>query len=307
MPNVLTLTVEDPDEILNSGAYGANADIRVQAGPDSSGPFADLTGTGSTPLVPVVTQTFTYTAYDPNGTSSDWYRTRFENVGATRLSDWSDPFQVGDETGGYLCSLFDVLQELGETGTNTARDEALLEKIRQVSAAIEGYCGRWFAPRPSNPASTTTYRFNTEAGYSLSIRRGIRTITSLNVAAWDQPDTGGTYTAALSTDYSIQPPLMDRDIGWPGTRVVFLGQASGTTNYFVDALNGAEITGSFGFAAVPWDIQGVAVRAAVRRYIGKGGGGVSVAVGPKGTEILLPDMSGADRLVLDGYKRLVNG
>ena len=53
---------------------------------------------------------------------------------------------------------------------------------------------------------------------------------------------------------------------------------------------------------MPYDIQGVAIRAVIRRHIGKGGGGTAVAIGPEGTEFLLPDMSGADRRVLEYYR-----
>jgi len=91
---------------------------------------------------------------------------------------------------------------------------------------------------------------------------------------------------------------MDRDVGWPATSIVL---NSTSALRLTSASFGAEIVGAFGFAAVPADIQGVAIRAVVRRFIGKGGGGVSVAVGPAGTEFLLPDMSGSDRSTLDFY------
>jgi hypothetical protein len=299
----IKITVENPDEILNAGLFGAGAIIRVQWSATETGSFADVSGTGSTPTIPVVAATRSYSGYDPVGTASLWYRTRYENAGATRLSDWTAPFQPGDETGGLLCSLYDVQQELG--GENTAdanRDENILEKIRQVSAAIEGYTGRWFAPRPLS--GTTVYRTHTRFGYVLRIPKGIRSITTLGIAVIDQPDTGGTYTTATSTDYYIDPPAIERDANWPGTAIWFRSIAS---QRFYNASFGAEITGQFGWASVPADIQGVAVRAAVRRYIGKGGGGTAVAIGPAGTEILLPDMSGADRLTLASYRVPVVG
>lgn len=298
MPNILKITSEDPAEILNAGAYGAGALIRVQSAATEAGAFADLSGAGSTPTLTVISTVKAYTAYDPNGTVSTWYRTRYENVGATRLSDWTAAFQTGDETAGYLCSVYDVQQELGnEVGADPNADENVLEKIRQVSVAIEGYCGRWFAPRPLS--GTTTYRVGTSTLQRIRISKGVRSITSLGIATSNQPATGGTYTLANAADYWLDPPDMDRDVGWPATSIILNSTSS---LRFAYATFGAEIVGAFGFAAVPADIQGVAIRAIVRRFIGKGGGGVSVAVGPAGTEFLLPDMSGADRSTLDFYR-----
>lgn len=299
MPNIVKVIVENPDEILNTGAYAAGAVIRLQTGATETGSFADVTGTGSTPTIAVVTATRSYTGYDPNGTASSWYRTRYENAGGTRLSDWSAAFQVGDETTGLLCSLYDVQQLLGDTSTNVNRDELILEHIRQVSRAIENYTGRWLAPRPTNPTSTATYRFHTEYGFTLHIPRGIRSITTLNIATEDQPLTGGTYTA--STDHYIDPPPSERTdpVNDPGVWVRLRWNGS---SVFYDAAHGAEIVGTFGYAVVPADIQGVAARAAVRRVIGKAGG-PAIAVGPNGTDFFLPDMSGADRATLDWYKR----
>ena len=89
------IEVEDPDALLNAGMYGAGAVIRLQWSATAAGSYADVSGTGSTPTIALVTLTDSYTGYDPVGTSSTWYRTRYENAGATRLSDWSAVFQPG--------------------------------------------------------------------------------------------------------------------------------------------------------------------------------------------------------------------
>lgn len=306
MPNVLHLTVENPDEILNAGAYAAGAVIRVQWSATQGGTYADLTGTGSTPTVAVVTLIRSYTAYDPAGVALTWYRWRFENAGATRLGAWSASFQAGDETAGLLCSLYDVKQELGITGTTD--DEVILEKIAQVSSAIEHLIGQWMAPRPTDPASTMTLLFDVEWGRwahrSLLLEygdrlTGIRAVTAVGIAIQSQPETGGTYTAATVSDFFMRPkPTADG----PALRLEITQYPTGSANLFYPGYNTVQVTGSFGFASVPADIQGVAIRAVVRRFIGKGGGGVAVATGPSGTEILLPDMSGIDRATISQYK-----
>ena len=86
MPNLVRVLVENPDELLNAGAYGAGAVVRVQTSATQAGTYADVSGTGSTPTLALVTLIRAYTGYDPNGTVSSWYRTRYENAGATRLS-----------------------------------------------------------------------------------------------------------------------------------------------------------------------------------------------------------------------------
>lgn len=304
MPNILTLTCEEPDQILNAGAYGTAAKVQLQTSATEAGAFADVSGTGSTPTTTVLTGTRSYTAYDPNGTATSWYRTRYTTSdGTTRLSDWSAVFQVGDETAGLLCSTSDVEQLWGKTATANER-ELILETIRQTSRAIERATGRWLAPRPTASTSTTTFRFHTESGSELYIPRGIRSITTLGIATEDQPTSGGTYTTATSSGYYIDPPVSERiDSDAPGYWIRFRSNATGPAVSFVDAAFGAEITGSFGYASVAPDIQGVAARAALRRFIGKGSAGAAIAVGPTGTEFVLPDLSGADRQTILDYTR----
>ena len=86
----LTLPVRTPSAtVVLPGMYGAAAVFRVQSSSSETGTFADLTGTDSTPTVPIVSGTETYMATDPGGTSMSWYRARLEDSGATRVSDWS--------------------------------------------------------------------------------------------------------------------------------------------------------------------------------------------------------------------------
>jgi hypothetical protein len=94
MANVILITVIDSDDIVTTGMYGASAVTHVQSSSASDGTYADLSGTGSTPTVTIVSGTTYYKAYDPNGSTTTWYRARYENSGATRYSDWTDPFKA---------------------------------------------------------------------------------------------------------------------------------------------------------------------------------------------------------------------
>jgi hypothetical protein len=300
VPNSLTISVEAPDQILNAGLYGAGAVIRVQTSATEAGAFADVTGTGSTPTLPVVTLVRSYTGYDPAGIVSSWYRTRFENAGATRLSDWSPAFQVGDETAGLLCSLYDVSQEMFGTATVNANDqESILEHIRQVSDEIEDYVGQWLAPRPTNPASTTVLLFDVPFTYwrrSLLLESGrrlcgIRTLSALGLATQSQPESGGTYTSATLADAVLRPrPTADG----PALRIELL-ETSGSM--FYPGYNTVQATGSFGPASVAPRIQAVAIEAVKRRFLGKEG--VASVVGPDGGVQLLRGFSPDMRATLD--------
>lgn len=295
MANVGRVFVENPDEILNAGHSGAGAVIQVQR--DTAEAFTtpvDVT------TVPIVTAVRSYTFYDSAGTSSSWYRFRYETSAGVGTSDWSTPFQVGDEQAGLLCSLYDVKQRIGLSASNTEDDETILEFIRDVSVDIMGYTGRQFAPDPSS--GTKTYRLHTRAGYTLWVPKGIRSITTLGIATSDQPATGGTYTTAIASDYFLDPPEYERSYGWPATRIVFRS-AAGTR--FYNASYGAEITGAFGWATAPADIQGIAASAVIRRFAGKETATLAIALGPEAGIRLLRDITPAQQAKLDWYRQLL--
>ena len=303
MPNVLTLTTESPDSLLNAGAYAAGAVIRVQSSATEAGAYADLTGTGSTPTIPIITATRSYTGYDPNGGVSTWYRSRFENVGATRLSDWTPAFQVGDETAGLLCSVYDVAQRVTTSGVLGPNDtETILDLIREVSSEIEDYLGAWMAPRPTDPASTMTLTFDVERlSRSVALVRGnvyvgIRSVTAVATAIQDQPDTGGTYTAVTAADVLIRPhPTTET----PGIRLLLTGTSG---SLFYAGANTLQVTGSFGPAAVPYWLQGIAIAAVIRRWLGKETASPAIALGPDGGVRLLADISPGMHATLERHR-----
>lgn len=305
MPNIITLTVENADQLLNTGAYGTGALIRLQSATSEGGAYADVSGTGSTPTIALVSGTRIYTGYDPNGAISTWYRTRYENVGGTRTSDWSAEFQVGTETGAFLCSLYDAKQRLLPPGTtDTSEDENILGFIGQASRYIEMTTGRRFTPDPLS--GTRTYLFSpgsdcvaADGGRTLIIPRGLRSVTTVGYATTDQPDTGGTYTTITSTEYSLQPGTNGRAPGWPATRIVTLSTSAAR---FYNGLNTVSVTAAFGFAAVPADIERVALNLVVSLHRERGAsGGDSYTINVDGSRTYERFLSYSDRLTLDAY------
>jgi len=292
--NVVRTTVENAGELLNAAMYGAGAVVRLQSAAAEAGPFANEA------TAALVSGTRVYTLYDADGTSTTWYRVRYEDAGGTTTSDWSAPFQVGDEQAGLICSLYDVEQRTGTVSDNER--EMLIELIRDVTVEIERYTGRDF----TGARSDVTFRLHTRAGRTLWIPRGIQSVTTLKVATEDQPTSGGTYTTATATDYYLDPPEYERAPGWPATRIVFRSNPTGPIGAFYRAAFGAEITGRPGFAEVPGDVQRVGAEMVLSAFLTKGSGEAERAVvGPSGQPVILRDPR--HRAVLDGYRTPVAG
>lgn len=301
MPNILTITVETPDDVLNAGAYGAGALVRLQTAATEAGAYADVTGTGSTPTIAIVAATRSYTGFDPNGTVSSWYRTRYENVGGTRVSDWSSSFQVAPEGSGLICALWDVKQALGRASSDTSADEDILERIRDVTDEIQSYCGRWFVRQPASGTST----FLLDVPYAtreLWVPVGIASLTTLEVASESQPESGGTYTTVPAADWMLRPTETMRTTGFPATRICIRDNATGSVAYFPPGYNIVRGTGARGFASVPPSVRAIGERAVVASFLSKGSGAGGVAaVGPNGGTTVLRYISPADRERLDFY------
>jgi hypothetical protein len=294
MPNLIRVFVEDSDALLNVGMYDAGAIVRLQSCATETGAYVNEA------TAALVTLTRSYTLYDADGLSSTWYRTRYENAGGTVTSDWSPVFQVGAEEAGYLCSLEDVRQRLGLGLTDTTSDEDLAEFIRQVTTDILGHTGREFVG--SRADETRTFDA-AEYGTTLYIPGGIRTVTTLNIASSDQPDTSGTYTA--TTAYYIRPLPHDRTAGWPATRIDLIDGAC-----FYPGHSTVQIVGKFGWSAVPPDIAGIATSAVVRRFQARQSSstGVDLMVGSADMGFrTLAFLSPAERAKLDWYAVRTDG
>jgi hypothetical protein len=157
-----------------------------------------------------------------------------------------------------LCTLADVKIALKQPG---AADDAFIgQLITGVSDWIQEYTGRVLTPLVAQ-----TYTVDTGSGSQINVPIGIRTVTSLSIAATDQPDTGGVYTAVAAADIMVRPSPMDRKPGWPGLFIL----VRGTTARLSAALNGAVIVGDFGFAATPAEINRLAIEAVSLAYLNR--------------------------------------
>lgn len=168
-----------------------------------------------------------------------------------------------------------------------AVDQAMVvEIIEEVSDEIQHFCRRKLVPD-----NAATYTFDTALGHTLQIPRGIRSVTSMSIAATDQPDTGGVYQAVAAAAILLRPLPAELRPGWPPTEIRLLYSPIDTRLPFRTAANGATITGNFGFAATPPVIQRIALQAIVAEYLDRRAGGSRGAEG-----IDLPSLLNASQL-----------
>jgi hypothetical protein len=293
MANPLKIQVENPDDLLNAGVYGTGALIQIQSATTHGGAYADLTGTGSTPTIAIVSATYAYSGYDPNGASTTWYRTRYKNAAGSLTSDWSDEFQANGV--GY-CSLYDVKQRLGRTAlTDTADDENFADLIVTASDYIKGYTGRDFLPDYNTILTFDGYDA-IHGGRCLLIPRGVRSLSLVEAAAY----TGASFVTIPSTDHFLRPAAHERTPGWPATELWLTDQPSSATSQFMAGYGTVRLTGTFGFAAVPPRIEEVCLNMVVKMWASRQAGQADLTgAGDSASSTYSPSLSRRDAMTLD--------
>lgn len=142
--------------------------------------------------------------------------------------------------------------------TDATDDTYLGTLITDLSDWIQEYTGRTLAP-----AAGVAYVVDTAAGSVIPFPRGVRAVTSLQVASSDQPDTGGTYTAIAAADILLRPNSAYRKPGWPATEIWIRGSAAGR---LTTAINGASLVVDEGWAVTPPGVQRVVDDAVAAAY-----------------------------------------
>lgn len=231
MPNRIPIQVDDPDDLLNTGEYGAGAVIRLQTSATEAGVYADVTGTGSTPTIALVAGTTSYTGRDPNGTSTSWYRTRYENSGATRVSDWTTSFLAGALTA--YATLEDLLELTPEA--TTLSDNLLTDLLVRASAHIDARCGRDFYRHPQVTGTEIRY-FDGDGTDVLRVRERIVSISTLETG------DGTTFSTVTAGTYYLLPYNLA-----PGESYAAIYSETA----FPEGRRTVRITGAFGFSEVP--------------------------------------------------------
>ena len=296
--NRIQIPVDDPEALLVE--FGAGALIRVEKSSAGGGVgFAEI-GT-----VPLVASTTIYNYDHSAGITGDWYRARYSNAGNTLQSDYGAEIQGGVDAA--YASLAAVKQRMGikflpdGVTLDIADDEVLLDLIAEVTQWINTYTGRTFLPDP--PTGTKIYLFDgfeaDENGRLLTIPTGIRSITLLELAYY----SGGAFSTIPSTDYFLRPHAQDRDPGWPASELWMtdIPSSGNPQPMFTRGLDNIRITGTFGWAAIPKDIEDVTIRIVIDAFIARGNlGQAGNAV--LGQQAVAGHVSDIDQRVLSRYR-----
>lgn len=172
-----------------------------------------------------------------------------------------------------LCTTAQVKARVNPAGVSDSVDDTLIsELIDEVSAWVESYTGRSFI---AETASTYYLDGPAGGGYVLRVPKGVRSLTYVGIASSDQPDTGGTYTSVTVSEILLRPTAIDLPLGWPPTELRISRSAS-TISWWPGYQNGVKLTGNFGFATVPKDIEAVAIDGVVAAYQNRQNGASSI-------------------------------
>jgi Phage gp6-like head-tail connector protein len=125
-------------------------------------------------------------------------------------------------------------------------------------------------------------------GSRLWVAGGIRTLTQVRIASC----TGGTLTTATLGDFLLRPKAQDRRTGMPAMR---LDISDASSSVFYAGYDNIELTGTFGYAAVPEDLAKLGDMIVLRMWEDRNAGG---ATAPTPSKFIFGD----DRMLLDTYR-----
>ena len=199
-----------------------------------------------------------------------------------------------------LCTLANVKVALFPTGYTDTTDDALIQLyIDAVTGEVQEYTQRQFV---SDTGATDYYLDIGRATKSLYIAQGVQGAPTVSFATVSQPASGGTYTAITAAHVLLRPLLADRRSGFPADTIVISDLNTQIAAGFYVGYNTVKVNGIFGFAAVPAEIERLAVALVVRRWQARKGG-QSDSIGPSdfGGDVLR-FMAGDERALLDRYQ-----
>lgn len=196
-----------------------------------------------------------------------------------------------------LCSLANVKLVIFPTGYTDTTDDAIIQSyIDGFTAEAQEYTARQFV----GDTIDTDYYFDVvRQGRSLYLPNGAQSVTSVGYAKTSQPASGGTYTTITAANILLRPLVQDRRPGFPADSLMI--SDLDPTSYFYYGYNTVKVTMKAGFAAVPNDIERVAVAVVVRRWQARKGGQADLIGDPTLGGSLLRFMSGEEKGVLDRY------
>lgn len=199
-----------------------------------------------------------------------------------------------------LCTLANVKLAIFPTSYTDTTDDATLQLyIDAVTGEVAEYTSRQFV----TDAAPTDYYFDVSrtGTRSLYVAAGVQSVTTLSFATTSQPASGGTYTALTAAHVLLRPLPVDRRAGFPADTVIVSDLNTQMPAGFYVGYNTVKATMTCGFAAVPAEIERVAVAMVVRRWQARRGGQLDSIGAPDFGGDVLRFTSPEERAVLDRY------
>ena len=263
MATRVTLTVDDPQDILDT--YGAGALARLERDTTSA-----MSGATEVTTVAIVAGTTAYEYRDADGTpGTDWYHWRFSTATPGVADDYSGygpVFQAG-APGGEVLTLETAKTYIGD---GDAVDDAwLVYGVGAINRAFIRAVGVDIGPSPD---TTRTYDAcdAVRDGRRLWVPGGIRSFTTVEVS-YD-----GTTWTDVTSDVRIGPAAQARPASEPGHYIEFKPYVSGSTGSFAGYAY-VRITGpafeTFGWDAYPMDAVQCCAASLQRLYADRSGRG----------------------------------
>lgn len=286
---LLRVNVDNPGDRITE--FGAGAKLYwARDNTSPTGAFTDASG--STPLVATQTQ---YEIIDTTGAVGHYYRTRIGNTGGTVFDSWSDVFQAGAPT---AYSTVDALREFLQL-PDASRDNVLNDLLLRVTNKINLSLGFDFFRHPA-VTGTEVRLYDGDNRSWLHVTQGIASLTLVRLAV----ATGQSLTSLVAADWVLRSPVQT---GGPYLSLELTGVGSYSRLYWGHST--VELTGVFGYTAIPPAIEQATLMWAADLYrLGAGGGSPLSATGEEfGQARFIGGMPRFTWETVEEYRKLHNG
>ncbi len=184
--------------------------------------------------------------------------------------------------------------------TDTTDDTFIATVVLRTNEWLENKIGH-----PVGPDPTTLYLFDgfdAIRGMRMMIERGVQSISLLRIAQ----RTGATLVTVPSTDYYIRPSIARRRPGEPGfyIQLTNVPSTSNPATFFYEGFENVEVTGVFGYAAIPNELESIATRLGATAWRGRSASssGDQFTIGIDGSRTFENMLSAEDRRTIARYR-----
>lgn len=279
--------VPDPAAVLEDGAFGAGALIRIERADLDPAPPHDLGAYSEVNTLEVLATSLQYRWWDPDGIDTSSYRWRVSNAADDVVSDYSEAFAGTSPAATIVPRSYASLDRM-LAGWDTIPSQP--QKLRRLAIAlgaatdelISELSGRDYFRHPSFGETTWLVPPIDIDGRILHLHDGIVSLSTLEISL----DHGATFATLDAADYVLRGsgPRDELDLG-PSTPAFHVELVTLTRRGFPFRPGSVRATGVRGWPAIPEAlIEGTVARArqmanADRSYTGSQPGPVEFGGG----------------------------